>query len=351
MSSHLIYLDSLSGHRPTYVDYLIAGAKEQGDRVSLAVPAADLHLLPEAAHEATIIELPGKLASSRQLSDLARSIEVDTVIAPDGDRWVRSLAKRPRWNAEATLVLLIMRPKGQKAGTRVRQSFDTLLKTGAIAVSRLVPRVRVVVLRSSIDQPVRHHRSVRDPIVLDPPTVSPSEDLSLTRDPDRMRFGVLGAITLRKNVGTVAAALTALPDQTELAVVGRWEEDAWAQAQPALSSYQAAGGKLTIVNRRLTDEELDWAIVNTDCIVMAHSNEGASGILGKAAAAGKLIMAAGAQSLRADVITLGPPHVWSPLNVSSMTAAARSAIEGRQRQPAQAADVGSPTEFARTLLG
>ncbi len=117
-------------------------------------------------------------------------------------------------------------------------------------------------------------------------------------DDSRYWFGIIGAIDERKNVSLVMAAAQGLPPgQVGLLVAGRFSD----ATRESLREFGAElPGGVRLVDRVLTDEELDAAVAAVDCVVLAHSNEGPSGLFGKAVRAGTRILGAGAQSLRRD---------------------------------------------------
>jgi hypothetical protein len=74
-----------------------------------------------------------------------------------------------------------------------------------------------------------------------------------------------------------------------------------------------SGIALVVHDRLLNDLELDSLVCAVDCVVLAHSNEGSSGVMGKAAAVGTRIAAAGAQSLKVDCRAAPQIAAWSSL--------------------------------------
>ena len=102
-----------------------------------------------------------------------------------------------------------------------------------------------------------------------------------------------------------------------------------------------------VKDRLLSDLELDAAIRRVDCVVLAHSNEGPSGLFGKAAAAGTRIVAAGAASLRADAGAIPEVAAWSPLDVVGLGAELDLARRKPRPDPIQGL---SATDFCTALL-
>lgn len=75
-------------------------------------------------------------------------------------------------------------------------------------------------------------------------------------------------------------------------------------------------------------------------MVVAHSNEGPSGILGKAACLGARVVAAGARNLERDVRVLGSAGCWVPLEVSELSRAFAHAMDS----PRPASSIAASTE-------
>jgi hypothetical protein len=111
--------------------------------------------------------------------------------------------------------------------------------------------------------------------------------------------------------------------------------------------FCSSGAELMIEDGMLSDESLDDAIAMSDCIIVAHTNEGPSGLLGKAAAAGTRVLAAGATTLRKDCMILGDSATWVPLDLQAMT---RAVDETFRSAPASVTPTATPSEFCCALL-
>ena len=136
---------------------------------------------------------------------------------------------------------------------------------------------------------------------------------------DRFWFGVIGAISKRKNVDLICQALAATDGRIGLLLAGLIAPDAQVDSE-RLEQLAARGIEVRQVSQILSDIEIDSAVAAVDCVLLMHSNEGPSGILGKAAATGTRVVAGGAQSLRDDVTAL---HLgtWVPLDPPQMAEA------------------------------
>ena len=101
------------------------------------------------------------------------------------------------------------------------------------------------------------------------------------------------------------------------------------------------------VDRQLTATELDSLIAIADCMVLAHSNDSPSGILGKAVVRGGAILAAGSPTLRRDIARLGDGAYWCPLEATAIAEKMVLAVRS-DRQPSS--DLAGTEEFGSLLL-
>jgi glycosyltransferase involved in cell wall biosynthesis len=341
------------GHRLYYASLLASTALEYGDRVTLATTAAALSSSEWSVHMGAV----GDRLAVAELNDfsldvvgnLADELEIDHVVVPDGDSFVFELSKGRRWSARGTVTALVMREKGQPSTIPGLAVMKTLAKNILLQLANLGPRVEVRVLKSA---PWRGFSML--PISRDPVTLTRRE---MTQDcgalsilPDgSFWFGIIGAIGHRKNLPLVAAAIASLnrPD-VGLVVAGQIEDGVLGQALPYLERIREAGGRVKIIDRILSDSEIDRIIAELDCAVLAHSNDSPSGILGKAVAAGTRIVAAGASTLRSDCRHIGSGAEWVRLDEQNLSEALARATRKPPPVPTRLASAG---DFASSLLG
>lgn len=204
------------------------------------------------------------------------------------------------------LSMLVMRPDSQKLTLlqlpMLRKFVKTLLRKGA----SIRNNVTVLTLVSGTSEVV-HRSEVRDPISV---TGTAQERAAIAKrfgiGDGRKWFGVVGAISARKNPQLILrAACTALDSTAGVILAGRIDSSVdGVDLAASCDELRAKGIAVRIVDRLLEDIEVDGLLANLHCVVLAHSNEGSSGILGKASALGTLVLAAGAASLRRDVSNL-----------------------------------------------
>ena len=327
--------DNLSGHRYNYVRTLTEGAVRRGwEVVVLTTPQEHAARFEEL--QALSVEI--RLAAHHSPACLAETAErcsAHLVVVPDGDRLALRLAFT-RWTGPATLRVLVMRANAQPRKLRVQTLVAQRLRQGLFWVAERQRDVQLRYLTSALrtDLPLPW---VQDPIQFEPTPV-PSEAL-----PDGVSWvGILGAIDERKNVPEVYAAVREARDERcGLLLAGRLSSDVRAmvdQLPPDIPVY--------VIDRHLSNGELDAFVAAVSVVVVAHSNESPSGIMGKAVAAGTRILAAGAKTLREDCSLIGPGAVWVPLSAEDLAAGLKIALEQPRPQPRP---VGSEAFIERLL--
>lgn len=338
------------GHRLYYISLLVTVAIQAGKRVIIGTTEAAVTSPDWNVHlgrfggtiETSILEE----FSLKAIDRLARVRKVEHVVVPDGDAFAFALAKGQTWTALSTVTALVMREKGQPSNIPGVAFVKTVVKSILLQIANLRPNVQIRVLKSATWRGFSLLPVSRDPV-----------SLTFQHDSSRRRllpstsywFGVVGSIGHRKNLPLVAESIAAIdrPD-VGLAVAGRIEQDALIQAKPHLEQILRNGGRVEILNRLLTDSEMDQIVAELDCVVLAHSNEGPSGILGKAVAAGTNIVAAGALTLRSDCQQIGAGAEWVRLKKDPLTQALVRAIKKPRPEPDA---LTSPIDFAAELLG
>jgi glycosyltransferase involved in cell wall biosynthesis len=339
------------GHRLYYISILASAASARGDKVILATTASAVGSPEWKVHMASASEELQILIqddySAAAISKIADEIEADHVVVPDGDAFAYQLARR-RWSARGTVSALIMRERGQRSGLPGMALAATVAKAILLQIIHLQPRVQVRVLKSSSWKGISLLPFSRDPVTFLYPDTNARSYRRLLSD-GSFWFGVVGNIGRRKNLPLVAAAVAGMRRaDVGLVAAGQIEADALEEAQIFIERIRQIGGRVEIIDHLLEENELDQIIDEVDCVVLAHSNESPSGILGKATAAGTRIVAAGAKSLRKDCRSLGPGAQWVKLSENEL----RRALNEAMRVPGpDHRELASPSSFAASLLG
>jgi len=207
-------------------------------------------------------------------------------------------------------------------------------------------------LSSALTQATGRAGIVTDPIEYNPSRLGTGEiKRKLGIEDDRFWFAILGAITERKCVPELVAAIDgsisleqeASQRQVALLLAGKLSEGVKEYIRELPDALQA---HIKVVDQRLSDEELDDAIRAVDCVVIAHRNEGPSGIMGKAAVAGARVLAAGARSLEADCASVQRGRIWAPLDVNEL---AKAVIRVQSEPKPDPVRVLELSEFWRVL--
>ncbi|MCO4253149.1 hypothetical protein [Pseudarthrobacter raffinosi] len=329
---------------------MAAVAEQAGNRVfigttdaALSSPEWTMHLGNVASStEVAILDD----FSVETIDRLSRELRVDHVVVPDGDAFAFELSRGKSWTTSATVTALVMREKGQPSKVPGVAYAKTLIKGALLQLANLRPRVELRILKSAAWNGFSLMPVSRDPVSLTFDTHRPGSRLLPT---GCFWFGVVGSIGQRKNLPLVASSVAALnlPD-VGLAVAGCIEDEVLHQAQPYLEQILRNGGRVEILNRLLADSEMDQVITELDCVVLAHSNEGPSGVLGKAVAAGTTVVAAGALTLRSDCRQIGSSAEWVRLSQVELT---QAFVRATQKPHPEPEFLASPTDFASELLG
>jgi hypothetical protein len=348
----LIAQPNMGGHRFNYCRILVQHAARAGRQVTILTTSSGAEtfrqLAPEAAGSVEFATLSSEAMSLADLAHVARSMAgVGLVLVPDGDRLAGELAVRGGWRGPGMLRLLIMRPSAQPGRLR---ALRTILRRCIFLFWHLLPRVELVLLRSAVRPTLGLLPRVADPIELmaTPETISrlrQSNDITHSR----YWFTIAGALDERKNVLLVMSALE-LATGDSLRPLGLILSGVQTQRlrMDLASDGTAHAYRLVVDDRHLSQDELDSYILLSDAVVLAHSNEGPSGILGKAVAAGTRVLASGASSLRRDCLAIGPSATWCPLDKDHLAHLLANA--SRCDRPAPTTQVAGPDVFCDRLL-
>lgn len=292
---------------------------------------------------------------ARAVADWARRADVDQALVMDADqslkRWwyvaakeFRGLARRPRvvfmlTRYPATLAL------NDRFGWKLRVS-KALLALAAM-VTRTVHRVAGFAGRDDMSKGWIVKRA-RDPAICS----AHSRDRARIREEfglpaDRKLVGIFGVITERKKIPFTVDAMTRARDDADLVVAGLIEPDvaAWIEAQPP-------DVRRRIVTRHgfLPNDELDKLVAACDVCVIALTNNGPSGIMGKALAAGVPVVSAGSQ-VRARELEATGGGVATELTVEGVSDGLRRVLGGEVTVTGGRVPVATADEFASVLLG
>ena len=322
----LIVEPNPKGHRLYYVGLLVESCRSQGRSVLILTTATALKSAEWSTHLAAkapqvIIQASHAFALSN-IAEAATTAGATLTILSDGDRYLLPIVRRG-WPGAGELSVLVLRADGQPRATPwLRHMRGAAKKTLAWSAS-LRPRIRVSALRSPLVRRRGPLRWAPDPVTLS----CTADDMNTMRRRlecygDRYWIGVFGVITARKHLPLIIESILDQPD-IGLVIGGSIDAQVAQEIGRLLVKFAAGGGHVLHLNGTLTDAEFDSAISAVDCVVVAHSNEGPSGVVLKAAASGRRLVLAGAKSLKRDAECLGDQAIWCSLNAAALDRAIR----------------------------
>ncbi|RYJ05349.1 MAG: glycosyltransferase, partial [Actinomycetales bacterium] len=162
---------------------------------------------------------------------------------------------------------------------------------------------------------------------------------------DKVLVGIFGTVGERKNGPLILDAIKQSGLDALLVLAGGVEEEvhAW------IAGLDASDRALLFVRDEFLDNDvLDQFVAAADVVPLALTNNGPSGIMGKAQAAGVPVVTTGSV-VRAREVEATGTGVACDFTAESIAAALRTAVEGDFT--GSALDHVTPEEFGRTLLG
>lgn len=306
------------GHRLVYVRLLVARAAQEGHDVVLALPQTLIDGEEFAKHLSPVKDLfrlrpfPEKPSLS-ELASLSRQLNASTVVIPDGDAAALKLGLWQRWAGGSELRVLVMRDPRWTRNESGRIPPKSRLKLAILRRAQRAPGVSLIWLREPGYRANNPEKVAHDPIVLDAPIGLIRERARAFRESHGLRddvhwFGVVGAITPRKNVDLIASALAEIgmrrPARIGLAVLGPLAPSLpWTKAD-LHRELRESNVELVVDDRIYTNLDVNVAVASVECVVMAYSSHSPNATLGKATALGVALVAAGPPSVRGFVSQL-----------------------------------------------
>lgn len=349
----LIVEQNTSGHRMHYVRLLLEEI-DRGDCDAVILTSLGASKSPEwqlhlGGFTGKLKYLESHRLTAAGIRKLVLRMNVSHVVIPDGDRLCMEIGIRRKWPRQIGLSLLIMREFVQDSKFQAISDLRQKIKNALVQSADSVENVNVFLLKSSLWTGVSKRRVVKDPITLLGSDSNRDDILSnYGAESDRFWFGVLGAITPRKNLSVIVEALTGVTStKIGLIVAGKISEEVQDQLPAVQKQCEEHGISLAIHDSLLEDLEFDSLVRSVDCLVVAHSNEGPSGIMGKAALAGTKVVAAGAMSLKQDCAAVPSLAIWTPLTTRGLTDALSRSVIARDPRPFTELSV---RDFASVLL-
>jgi hypothetical protein len=311
------------GHHFYYVRLLVEQALSGNNKTSILLLTSELAISSKEfqVHLAKLQGLQTQTLAAkdfrlRTLSKHPSVSNADLISFPDADRLLPQLALGS-WSASGKSTFLVMRADGETKmikGLGVAVGFAKKL---FIVIGNMRDNIYVYSLKSPLSK-----RLLPIPWISDPITIVRDDwrvdDLrgKLGQMPPCYWLGVFGDISPRKNLPLIVESVFNASD-IGLLVAGRIDPAVLIELKPKLDLLREVG-RLFELSGTLEDIDLDSAISAVDCVVAAHSNDGPSGIVAKAAILGKPLVLAGSRTLKRDAKNLRDQAKWSKLDSSSL---------------------------------
>jgi glycosyltransferase involved in cell wall biosynthesis len=250
------------------------------------------------------------VVARRPLFRVARRIlcSPNYLVVPDGDKWMPGLCILSLWMRRSLVgSVLILRPTPvHSAKSRLAALTKRSLRR---VLARWSPDMTVFEL---VAAPTNSNSNILlDPIAFAPAVVDREAWMIRHKLARSSRVAlVIGDISERKCVAELAEAarLSDLPGLV-LVAVGR--------PTPAIRSvfalaHSVGDKRVCLLENFISDQEFDTWIAVADAVCIIHRNEGSSGVLLKAWAAGTPVLVGGASSVVQAARTLGAARIEAP---------------------------------------
>jgi glycosyltransferase involved in cell wall biosynthesis len=165
---------------------------------------------------------------------------------------------------------------------------------------------------------------------------------------DRSLVGVFGVMSMRKNAPLILDSILASESDADFVIAGLVKPDVAAWLDGLAPKVRA---RIIVRDGYLDNDLLDRLVAAVDVVIIALTNNGPSGIMGKALAAGVPVVSAGSE-VRARELAATAGGESAELTVAGLAAAIQRVLDA---DPAQARRSSVPPataeEFAAVLLG
>ncbi|MCZ4499737.1 MAG: hypothetical protein JWQ74_2290 [Marmoricola sp.] len=364
MTTTLIVEPDSRGHRFQAVGFVVDIARRDGDVLlvtSVGAVATDRYAeqlgdrqVPTEERFSDFVPPTRELVDA--VSDICRRTRVDTVVFMDADqslkKWwllapraLRGIKPRPR------IVFMLTRYPA-RLGLTDRVGWKLRTTKGALALAAMATGSlhRVAGFAGREDTaPGWLVKRARDPAVCS----AHARDSAVLRQrlglpADRRLVGIFGNVGERKNAPLTLQAILAAGLDADLVLAGGFDDTvrAWYAALPAEQ-------KARVIARDAfhSNDELDSFVASVDVVALIMTNNGPSGIQGKALAAGVPVVTAGS-TVRARELTATNGGEIAEIDVGSIGTAIGKILRGESKKPSDSAiPLATEEQFVMTLLG
>lgn len=364
MSLTLIVEPDSRGHRFEAVAHVVDVARRAGE-VMLVTSKGALTTENYAEQLAdrgvpTEERFSGYVPPTRELVDavaeISRRTDVGTVVLMDADqslkKWwllapraLRGVKPRPR-----VVFMLTRYPARLGLTDRVGWKLRTTKGTLALAAMATGSLHRVAGFAGREDTaPGWLVKRARDPAICS----AHSRDRAVLRDKlglpaERRLVGIFGNVGERKNPAMTLDAILAADLDADLVLAGGFDDvvRAWYAALPA--DLQA---RVVVRDAFLSNDELDSFVASVDAVALIMTNNGPSGIMGKALAAGVPVVTAGSK-VRARELAATNGGEAADFTIASIGTAIGRILRGESAVPSDSAiPLATADQFVMTILG
>lgn len=357
-----------TGHHFQSVAFVVEQAAVRGPVVLLTSHgagateefAAHLHALVDAGDVEVVEDLDGVLPPTAAIAEAVAEVcrsrgDVGHVLVMDGDqplkRWwlvapraLRGLARRPR------ITFMLTRYPARLALTD-RTGWRLRVPKATLALLAMARRCLHRVVGFSGRDDVGSGFVVRR-------IGDPNECTASAADRERWRtelglpqddllVGVFGLVSERRNAPMILEAILRERLDARLVVAGALtpEVQAWADGLEG-----EAASRLLVHDGYLDNPTLDRYVAAMDAVPLLLTNNGPSGIMGKAEAAGVPVVTAGSVVRAREARALGA-GVACDLEVGAVGRALRVVLDGGYRMGLRPEQLVPPERYARAMLG
>jgi len=299
---------------------------------------------------------PDTQEMARTVADLCRTQDVATVVVMDADqslkRWwsvarreFRGLARRPR------VVFMLTRYPAKLGLTDWSGWSRRIAKGGLVLAARATGTLHHVAGFAGRDDMSRGWlvKRARDPEIClahSRDRVRLRKELDLPQD--RTIAGVFGVIEERRNAPMILDALDEAGLDADLLLAGGVQPEVWAWLDGLPDDRRS---RVIVRDGFLPNDVMDQLVAAVDVAPIILTNNGPSGIMGKAHAAGVPVVTAGSE-VRAREIRATDGGEAADLDVASIGAAIRKVLERDPDEPRHNTVPPATAEaFAEVLLG
>jgi hypothetical protein len=364
MTVTLIVEPDSRGHRFEAVSHVVDLVRRSGEAVLVTSKCAQEteNYAEQLAHLDLETEerFSGFVPPTQELveavADISRNREVSIVVLMDADQSLK------RWWLQAPRALRGIKPKPRivfmltrypaRLGLTDRVGWKMRTTKGTLALAAMVSGSlhRVAGFAGREDTaPGWLVKRARDPAICGFHSRDRAELRKQVGLPaDRKLVGIFGNVGERKNAAMTLEAILEADLEADLVLAGGFDDvvRAWYAALP-----EDQRARVFARDAFLSNDELDQFVASVDAVALIMTNNGPSGIQGKALAAGVPVVTAGSM-VRARELAATNGGEAADFTVPSIAAAIGRILRGESRTPSDSAiPMATADQFVMTILG